>query len=68
MLKKNRYSAKKNEWRNIKANTNFVRDDVNPEAVKNKEARAEETIICYLLKRPQECRGRWKSWLRPRYS
>ncbi len=55
MLKKNRYSAKKNEWRNIKANTNFVRDDVNPEAVKHrKEARAEEMIIYYLLKRPQE--------------
>lgn len=55
MLKKNRYSAKKNEWRNIKANTNFVRDDVNPEAVNHrKEARAEEMIIYYLLKRPQE--------------
>ena len=55
MLKKNRFSAKKNEWRNIKANTAFVRDEVNPEASKHRrEARAEEMIIYYLLKRPQE--------------
>ena len=55
MLKKNRYSAKKNEWRSIKANTSYVRDNVNPEAAAHRrEARAEEMIIYYLLKRPQE--------------
>lgn len=55
MLKKNRYSAKKNEWRNIKANTVNVRDELNPDAKKHrKEASAEEMIICYLLRRPQE--------------
>ena len=55
MLKKNSSSMKKNEWRNIKAQTSYIRDDINPDAVSNKkEARAEETIISYLLKRPQE--------------
>ena len=55
MLEKNRRSAKKTEWRTIKAKTSYIRDDINPDAVSNKkEARAEETIISYLLKRPQE--------------
>ena len=55
MLKKNSNSAKKNEWRSIKAQTTYIRDDINPDAVSNKkQARAEETIISYLLKRPQE--------------
>ena len=55
MLQKNSKSAKKNEWRAIKAQTSYIRDDINPDAVSNKkEARAEETIISYLLKRPQE--------------
>ena len=55
MLEKNSRSAKKNEWRSIKAKTAYIRDDINPDAVSNKkEARAEETIISYLLKRPQE--------------
>lgn len=55
MLQKNSKSAKNNEWRAIKAQTSYIRDDINPDAVSNKkEARAEETIISYLLKRPQE--------------
>ena len=55
MLKKNSSSAKKNEWRNIKAKTTYIRDDINPDAVSNKkQARAEETIISYLLTRPGE--------------
>ena len=55
MLEKNSRSARKNEWRTIKAKTSYIRDDINPDAVSNKkEARAEETIISYLLKRPQE--------------
>ena len=55
MLQKNSKSAKNSEWRAIKAQTSYIRDDINPDAVSNKkEARAEETIISYLLKRPQE--------------
>ena len=55
MLQKNSKSAKNSEWRAIKAKTSYIRDDINPDAVSNKkEARAEETIISYLLKRPQE--------------
>ena len=55
LLQKNSRSAKKTEWRNIKAKTTYIRDDINPDAVSNKkEARAEETIISYLLNRPQE--------------
>jgi DNA primase len=55
LLQKNSYSAKKKEWSNIKAKTTYIRDDINPDAVSNKkEARAEETIISYLLNRPQE--------------
>ncbi|MBP5378085.1 MAG: DNA primase [Ruminococcus sp.] len=55
MLQKNSKNARKNEWRAIKAQTSYIRDDINPDAVSNKkEARAEETIISYLLKRPQE--------------
>ena len=55
LLKKNSKSARNTEWRNIKAKTTYIRDDINPDAVSNKkEARAEETIISYLLMRPQE--------------
>lgn len=55
MLQKNSKNAKNSEWRAIKAQTSYIRDDINPDAVSNKkEARAEETIISYLLKRPQE--------------
>ncbi|WP_303826124.1 DNA primase [Ruminococcus flavefaciens] len=55
MLRKNSSSARKNEWRAIKAQTSYIRDDINPDAVSNKkESRAEETIISYLLNRPQE--------------
>ena len=50
-----RKSFKKKEWKNITARATYVRDDINPEAVKYKrEAKAEETIIFYLLRRPQE--------------
>lgn len=55
MLQKNSKNAKNSEWCAIKAQTSYIRDDINPDAVSNKkEARAEETIISYLLKRPQE--------------
>ena len=55
MIRVRNNSRKKEEWRNIKAQTTYVRDDVNPEAVRfRKEAKAEETIITYLLRRPEE--------------
>ena len=55
MLKINRRKQKKAEWHNLTAQTSFRRDDINPEAVNlKKEARAEETIICYLMKFPVE--------------
>ncbi len=55
MLRKDRYSRKRSEWRTIKASTAYIKDNINPEAVNfKKEARAEELIIYYLLKRPNE--------------
>ncbi|MCD7890709.1 MAG: DNA primase [Ruminococcus sp.] len=56
MLRKSQNSGKKREWRSITANAAYVRDDINPEAQKfRKQARAEENIIYYLVKRPEEC-------------
>lgn len=56
LLGKSKKFEKKKEWRNITANTTYIKDDINPEAQKyKKEARAEENIIYYLLKRPEEC-------------
>lgn len=55
LLKKSYKTEKKNEWRNITASATYVRDDVNPDAsVFRKESKAEETIIHYLLKHPEE--------------
>lgn len=55
MLSKSKKFEKKREWRNITANTTYIKDDINPEAQRfKKQARAEETIICYLIKRPEE--------------
>jgi len=54
ILNKSKRFEKKQEWRNITANTSYIKDDINPESVHfKKEARAEESIICYLLKRPE---------------
>lgn len=48
-------SRKKEEWRTIKAKASYVKDEINPESTQfRKEAKAEETIICYLLRRPSE--------------
>lgn len=55
LLKKGRHTAQKNEWRNITAKTAFQRDDINPEAAAlRKEAKAEEYIIYFLMKHPEE--------------
>ncbi len=54
-LKKAKGSEKTREWRNITANTTYIKDDINPDAQKfRREAKAEENIICYLLKNPDE--------------
>ena len=55
MIRIKKAGKKKEEWRNIKAKAAYVRDDVNPEAVQfRREAKAEETIISYLLRRPED--------------
>ncbi|MBP3379682.1 MAG: DNA primase [Ruminococcus sp.] len=56
MVRKNSYTRRKNEWRTIKTQTAVKRDDINPEAAKyRREARAEEMIICQLLRHPEDC-------------
>ncbi len=55
MLNKSDRFEKKQEWRNIKSKTTYINDIINPQAQKfKKEARAEENIIYYLMKRPEE--------------
>lgn len=52
MLRKSSRYEKKQQWRNITANTTYIKDNINPEAEKfKKQSRAEENIIYYLLKR-----------------
>lgn len=55
LLGKSQKFEKKREWRNITSNATYIKDDINPEAQKyKKQARAEENIIYYLLKRPED--------------
>lgn len=55
IIRKKEYAKRKNNWKNIKAQTSVPRDDINPQAAHNKrEAKAEETIICYLLRNPEK--------------
>ena len=55
LLGKSKKFEKKREWRNITANTTYIKDDINPDAQKfRKQSRAEECIIYYLLKRPED--------------
>lgn len=55
IINRSRKTAEKSQWRNIKAQTNYIKDDINPEArTFRKEAKAEESIIYYLLHRLQE--------------
>lgn len=52
---KKRRSKHKKEWKNITSRATLIRDEINPDAVKHKkEARAEGTIISYLLRRSAE--------------
>lgn len=58
MIRTKKNHRKKEEWTSIKANTTFVRDEINPEAAAfKKEAKAEETIICYLMRRPEDIKA-----------
>ena len=55
LLRKNTRTEKKKQWQNITANATFTRDDINPKAaVFRKESKAEELIIHYLLKHPED--------------
>ena len=55
MIKKNNYNEKNNQWRSIKNRTAMTRDDINPDAaIYKKEAKAEEMIICQLIRHPED--------------
>ena len=55
MIKKNSYNEKNNQWRSIKNRTAMTRDDINPDAaIYKKEAKAEEMIICQLIRHPED--------------
>lgn len=54
MLRARKKNLKKSEWRNI-TSAAYQKDPINPEsALHRKESRAEETIICYLLRHPDD--------------
>ncbi|MBE6859685.1 MAG: DNA primase [Ruminococcus sp.] len=54
-IKKSQHLDKKLEWKNITA-ASVMPDKVNPMSVKlPKECKAEENIICWLLKHPENC-------------
>lgn len=55
MIKKNNYNEKNNQWRSIKNRTAMTRDEINPDAaIYKKEAKAEEMIICQLIRHPED--------------
>jgi len=55
ILNRSKRQEKKNAWRSIKSGVTRISDNINPEAVKfPKESRAEENIIRFLLRRPEE--------------
>ena len=67
MLRNKNKIRKKNQWRSIKTETTFHRDTINPDSEKNhKEAIAEESIICYILKSPEDA-GKISEMIPPEY-
>ncbi|MDE6665922.1 MAG: DNA primase [Ruminococcus sp.] len=55
ILRKSQNTEKKSAWRSTVSEVTRKSDNINPEAVKfGKEASAEENIIYFLLKRPEE--------------
>ena len=55
ILRRNARSQQKREWNSIKSAVTLQQDSLNPEAAKfRKEAKAEEAVICYLLRHPED--------------
>ncbi len=55
ILKKNDRTQKKKEWQNIKSSVTLSADRLNPPAdSQRKESKAEEEIMCFLLRHPEE--------------
>ena len=55
-LRRNARAAKKREWQRIKSQTTYQTDPLNPTSPKDRRAaNAEESIINYLMKHPEEC-------------
>lgn len=58
ILGKSQRQEKKKEWHSIKSGVTRANDTINPESVKfPKESRAEEDILRYLIRRPEEYRN-----------
>lgn len=56
LIKKNRRTENRREWKNTIVSAAYKRDDINPEAAEHRrESRAEEGVIRYLLKNPEKC-------------
>lgn len=56
VMKKKRRQEESREWRDIETNREMMRDRINPEKAQNiKAATAEEGILSYMLRHPDEC-------------
>ena len=55
LLRKNAFSQKKSQWKNIMASTHQQQSGLNPSVLRlSRETRAEEMLISYLISRPEE--------------
>ena len=55
-IRRNARAEKKREWQRIKSQATYQADPLNPAAAKERRAAsAEESIISYLMKHPEEC-------------
>lgn len=56
IMKKKRRQEETKEWRDIEMNREMMRDRINPEKAQNiRAATAEEGILSYMLRHPDEC-------------
>ena len=56
VMKKKRRQEEAREWRDIETNREMARDRINPEKAQNiRAAMAEEGILAYMLRHPDEC-------------
>lgn len=56
IMKKKRRQEETQEWRDIEMNREMMRDRINPEKAQNiRAATAEEGILSYMLRHPDEC-------------